>query len=289
MSYTSSYKPLPTFWEDGALRFYKNRSAMVALFVLFLLLLFSFLVPIFSSYTYYTTSLANKNLMPCREHLFGTDELGRSILVRTAFGARISLLIGFSAAFIDMVVGIFYGGFAALRGGKIEQILMRFADILHSLPYLLVVILLTIILEQGILTIILAMACTGWINMARIVRSQIISLQEQDFITAMRTLGASDSRLLFKHLLPNCFGPIATTVTLSIPHAIFTEAFLSFLGLGVRAPVASWGAMVNDALPALTFYPHRLFFPALFISITMLVFNIIGDGLCDAFDPRLRK
>ncbi len=262
---------------------------MGALCILFVILLFAIFTPLLSSHTYYTTSLANKNLPPCLEHLFGTDELGRSLLVRTAWGARISLLIGVSAALIDMVIGVIYGGFAGILGGKTEESMMRFADMLHSLPYLLVVILLTVVMEQGILSIILAMTFTGWINMARIVRGQILSLKEQDFITVMKIFGASKPRILFKHLLPNCFGSIITTVTVSIPSAIFTEAFLSFLGLGVRAPIASWGSMVNDGLSALTFYPHRLFIPALFISITILAFNILGDGLCEAFNPRLRS
>jgi oligopeptide transport system permease protein len=222
-------------------------------------------------------------------HPFGTDELGRSLFVRIWWGARISLFIGITAAIIDMILGVFFGGIAGLAGGKIEEVMMRIADMLHSLPHLLIVILLTVIMKQGIATIIIAMTLTGWINMARIVRAQILSLKELDFIIASKSMGAKRGRILLRHLIPNCFGPIITTMTLTIPQAIFTEAFLSFLGLGVQAPIASWGTMASDGLSALSFYPWRLFFPAAFISITMLAFNLIGDGLRDAFDPRLRQ
>lgn len=278
-----------SYWDDSWKRLKQNRLAMLGFFVLVLLFTFAIIGPSFSSYTYYETNLASKNLPPSWTHPFGTDELGRSLFVRIWWGARISLFIGISAALIDMVFGVFYGGIAALIGGKVEETMMRFADMLHSLPHLLIVILLTVVMEQGITTIIIAMTLTGWINMARIVRAQILSLKEQDFITAARSIGSSKMRILLRHLIPNCFGPIITTMTLTIPHAIFTEAFLSFLGLGVQAPIASWGTMASDGLSALSFYPWRLFFPAAFISLTMLAFNLLGDGLRDAFDPRLRR
>jgi len=277
------------YWEDSWKRLCRNKVAMTGLFILVFLILFAVFGPMFSSYTYYETHLQYKNLSPCKAHFFGTDELGRSIFVRICWGARISLFIGISAALIDMTLGVLYGGFAALWGGKIEEVLMRIADVLSSLPNLLIVILLTVIIDQGVLTIILAMTITGWINMARITRGQILSLKEQEFVAAAISLGVGKTRLLLRHLIPNCFGSIITTVTLTIPYAIFTEAFLSFLGLGVQAPVASWGTMASDGLPALSFYPWRLIFPAFFISITMLAFNLLGDGLRDAFDPRLRK
>ena len=266
-----------------------NKFAMGGLFILCLLVILAIIGPAFSPYAYYETHLSWKNLPPSLEHPFGTDELGRSLFVRIWWGARISLFIGVAAAIIDMIIGVFYGGIAGMIGGKVEEMMMRLLDMLHSLPHLLIVILLTVIMEQGILTILIAMTLTGWINMARIVRAQILSLKEQDFITAARSIGASPMRILIRHLIPNCFGAIITTMTLTIPHAIFTEAFLSFLGLGVQAPIASWGTMASDGLPALSFYPWRLFFPAAFISITMLAFNLLGDGMRDAFDPRLRR
>jgi len=276
------------YWDDSWSRLRQNKLALLGLSILITLILFALIGPSFSPHTYYDTNLPLKNLPPSFTHPFGTDELGRSLFVRIWWGARISLFIGIAAALIDMVIGVFYGGIAGLFGGKIEENMMRAADILYSLPHLLIVILLTVIMEQGILTILIAMTLTGWINMARIVRAQILSLKEYDFVTAAKALGASRMRILLRHLIPNCFGAILTTMTLTIPHAIFTEAFLSFLGLGVQAPIASWGTMASDGLTALSFYPWRLFFPAAFISITMLAFNLLGDGMRDAFDPRLR-
>ena len=279
-----------SYWEDSWRRLRMNKSAMTGLVFLCLLILFSAIGPYFSTLTYYDTNLSLKNTPPgVKGFYFGSDELGRSLFIRSCWGARISLFIGVSAALIDMLIGVFYGGTAALFGKKVDEVMMRIADMLGSLPHLLVVILLSVIMDHGIFSLIIAMTLTGWINMARITRAQIISLKEQDFITAAKSLGATKTRLLLRHLIPNCLGAIITTVTLTIPLAIFTEAFLSFLGLGIQAPFASWGTMASDGLPALSFYPWRLFFPAAFISITMLSFNLLGDGMRDAFDPRLRK
>ena len=254
--------------------------------LLIILIGFALLGPNLSDLTYYETHLSDKNLPPSLVHWFGTDDLGRSLFVRSAWGARISLFIGIAAAVLDMLIGVLYGGCAVIFGGKIDHFLMRLADLLYSLPHLLIVILLTVIMEQGILTLLIAMTMTGWINMARIVRSQMLSLKEQDFVLAAKSLGAGKLRILTHHLIPNCLGTIITTMTLTIPHAIVTEAFLSFLGLGVQAPIASWGTMASDGLSAISFYPWRLFIPAGFISITMLAFNLIGEGMRDLSDPR---
>lgn len=278
-----------TYWEDAWMRLKKNKLALCGLFFLCLLIFLSIIGPYISSYTYYETHLHQKNLKPCKMYWFGTDELGRDLFTRIWWGARISLFVGISAAIIDMIIGVFYGAFAGLWGGKIDEAMMRFADILYSLPYLLIVILLMVVMGPGILTIIIAMTITGWINMSRIVRAQILQLKNQDFILAARSLGAGSCRILIKHLIPNTLGSVITTMTLTIPAAIFTEAFLSFLGLGVQAPIASWGTMASDGLSALRYYPWRLFFPASFISMTMLSFNLLGDGLRDALDPRLRS
>lgn len=277
------------YLKNSWYRLKRNRFALFGLGTLVLLILLATFGPFFSDYAYYETNLTMKNMPPSYRFWFGSDELGRSIFVRVWWGARISLFVGIAAAFIDMLIGIFYGGFAGLFGGKVDEIMMRFADMLGSLPHLLITILLTVVMQQGVWTILLAITLTGWINMARITRAEILSLKEQDFITAAVAMGASKMRILLRHLLPNCFGPIITTVTLTIPHAIFTEAFLSFLGLGVQAPIASWGTMAADGLSALSFYPWRLFFPSVLISITMLAFNLLGDGLRDALDPRLHR
>lgn len=270
-------------------RLSRNKFALTGLATLVILILFATFAPMLANRTYYETNLCLKNMPPSSQFWFGSDELGRSIFVRVWWGARISLFVGITAAFIDMLLGIFYGGFAGLWGGKVDEIMMRLADMLSSLPHLLITILLTVIMQQGVWTILLAITLTGWINMARITRAEVLCLKQQDFITAAVAMGAGKMRILLRHLLPNCFGPIITTMTLTIPHAIFTEAFLSFLGLGVQAPIASWGTMAADGLPALSFYPWRLFFPAAFISTTMLAFNLLGDGLRDALDPRLHQ
>ena len=276
------------FWSESWFRLKLNKASMLGLYILSFLFFMAIVGPFLTPYTYYETHLHLKNLPPSTQFWFGTDELGRDLFTRVWWGARISLLVGIVASFIDLVIGVFYGSLAGSIGGKVEELMMRIADILYSIPYLLVVILLMVVIGSGITTIILALTITGWISMARIVRGQILQLRELDFVKAAQSLGASRVRILIRHLIPNALGPIIVTVTLTIPTAIFAEAFLSFLGLGVQAPIASWGTMANDGLPALRYYPWRLFFPAGFISLTMLSFNLLGDGLRDAFDPRLR-
>lgn len=277
-----------SYWKDAWIRLQANRPALLGLLVLSFLIVSAIIIPFVSGHTYYETHLALKNQPPCGRFWFGTDELGRDLFTRIWWGARISLFVGISAAVIDMAIGVFYGAFAGMIGGRVEEFMMRLSDILYSLPYLLIVILLMVIMKPGVTTIIVALTITGWINMARIVRGQILQIKQNDFVVAAYMLGASKWRILFRHLIPNSIGSIITTMTLTIPAAIFTEAFLSFLGLGVQAPISSWGTMASDGLSALRYYPWRLFFPAVFISITMLAFNLLGDGIRDAFDPRLR-
>ena len=280
--------PSYNYWQESWQRLKSNRIAMVGLCALSFLIFFAIVGPFLTPYTYYETHLHLKNQPPSTQFWFGTDELGRDLFTRVWWGARISLLVGISASLIDLIIGVFYGSLAASLGGKMEELMMRIADILYSIPYLLVVILLMVVIGPGITTIIIALTITGWISMARIVRGQILQLKQFDFIKAAQAMGASRFRILSRHFIPNVIGPIIVTLTLTIPTAIFAEAFLSFLGLGVQAPIASWGTMANDGLPALRYYPWRLFFPAGFISLTMLSFNLLGDGLRDAFDPRLR-
>ena len=283
------YAPSLSYWQDAWQRLKKQKLALFGLVTLILLSFMALVGPFLTPYTYYETHLSLKNSPPSGTFWFGTDELGRDLFTRCWWGARISLFVGISASLIDLIIGVFYGATAALLGGKKEEWMMRFADILYTIPYLLVVILLMVVIGSGVSTIIIALTITGWITMARIVRSQILQIKTQDYVRAATALGATRGRLLVRHLIPNAMGPIIVTLTLTIPSAIFAEAFLSFLGLGVQAPIASWGTMANDGLPALRYYPWRLFFPATFISLTMLSFNLLGDGLRDAFDPRLRK
>ncbi|NMD70792.1 ABC transporter permease [Bacillus sp. DNRA2] len=282
-------KPSLSFWKDVLHRFKKNKLALFGVVILLLLIIMAIFGPYMSGYDYASNDLANKNQAPSGDHWFGTDDLGRDVFTRTWEGARISLFIGIAAALVDLTIGVLWGVIAGYKGGRTDEIMMRLADVLYGIPYLLLVILLMVVLGQSIGTMILAMTITGWINMARIVRGQVLSLKGQEYVLASKTLGAGLSRIMTKHLIPNSMGPILVTMTLTIPSAIFTEAFLSYLGLGLTPPLASWGTMASDALPALKYYPWRLFFPATFICLTIFAFNVIGDGLRDALDPRLRK
>lgn len=278
-----------SYWKDAWLRFKSNRVAYCMLWVLSLIVFFAVIGPFISRYSYTDIHLSLKNTPPCAQFWFGTDELGRDLFTRIWWGARISLFIGISAATIDVALGVIWGSISAYWGGKLDELMMRVCDILHSIPHLLVVILLTVIRGSGICTILIAMTMTGWINMARITRGQVLQLKQNDYIAAARVIGAPTMRIVLRHILPNAVGPIVTMLTLTVPTAIFTEAFLSFLGLGIQAPAASWGVMVNDALSAMRYYPWRLFFPAIMLTSTILCFNLLGNGLRDALDPRLRR
>lgn len=221
---------------------------------------------------------------------FGTDDIGRDLMTRVLYGARISLLVAFIATVVNLFIGIIYGSISGFEGGKVDEVMMRIVDIINSVPLVLYVILLMVWFRGGGLwNIIIALSSVYWVSMARLVRGQILSLKEQEFILSAKVLGVSRSRIILKHLIPNAIGPIIVSMAMMIPSAVFTESFLSFIGLGVSAPMASWGTLANNALSGMTTYPYQLFFPALSIALTMLAFNFIGDGLRDALDPRLRK
>ncbi|WP_210246846.1 ABC transporter permease [Devosia ginsengisoli] len=224
-----------------------------------------------------------------RTYIFGTDQLGRDVLVRQLYGARISLTVAFVATLVNFFIGIFYGGIAGYIGGKTDAIMMRIVEIIATIPLTLYVVLLMVVFDSGLYSIIIAIGSVFWVDMARIVRGQILSLKSQDYVAAARTMGASTTRILTRHLLPNSIGPIIVTLTMLIPSAIFIESFMSFIGLGVTPPLASWGTLTSDAVETMRAYPHQLFFPAAAISLTMFAFNFLGDGLRDALDPRFRK
>lgn len=277
------------YWQDAWIRLKKNKMALLGLIIIVCLIVVAIFGPIFSSHTYDEQNLMMTNSSPSWEHWFGTDNLGRDIFIRVLYGARISLAIGIVASLLNLFIGVIYGGISGFCGGKIDRIMMNIVDILYSVPTLLYVILLMVILKPGLINIFIALGIGYWLQMARIVRGQILSMKEQEFILAARTIGVSKKRILFRHLLPNAMGAIIVTMTLAIPDAIFTEAFLSFIGLGVSAPMASWGVLASEGVNNLRAYPFQLFFPAVAISVTMLAFNFLGDGLRDVLDPKMRR
>ena len=224
-----------------------------------------------------------------RSYLLGTDHLGRDILSRLMYGTRISLMVAFIAALVNMVIGIFYGGISGYLGGRVDAIMMRIVDIISTIPLTLYVILIKVCLDDGLISIIIALSSVYWVDMARVVRGQVLSLKNQEFVMAARTIGSSTRTILTRHLIPNAMGPILVTVTMLIPSAIFMEAFMSFIGIGIAPPLASLGTMCNDATDALRTNPYQLFLPALVICFIMFAFNFVGDGLRDALDPKLKK
>ena len=283
-------RPSLSYWQDAWRRLLKNKLAMAGLIFLIILIFMAIFGPVISPNDFSEQKLVNQNQPPSSTHWFGTDELGRDVFSRTWLGARISLFVGGVAALIDFVIGVIYGGIAGYKGGKADNAMMRFVEILYGLPYLLVVILISVVMGPGLFTIIFALSVTGWVGMARIVRGQVLQIKNYEFVLASKSFGARTSRIIKKNLLPNTMGPIIVQMTLTVPSAIFAEAFLSFLGLGIQPPFASWGSMASDGLSSiLTGHWWRLFFPAFFISLTMFSFNVLGDGLQDALDPRLRR
>ena len=283
-------RPSISYWSDAWRRLKVNKLAMFGLIIIVLLLIMAIIGPYLSGFTYFEQDFSKKNLKPNAEHWFGTDTAGRDLFTRAWYGARISLFIGFMAALIDFLVGVVYGGISAIRGGRADNVMMRIAEVLYAIPYLLVVILVMIAMKRGIWPLIIAMTITGWIPMARLVRGQVLQLKELEFVHAATAMGAKMNWILRKHMIPNTLGPILVNLTLTVPSAIFAEATLSFLGLGVQAPQASWGTLVNDALGSIHIgNSYQLLIPAILISLTMLAFNVFGDGLRDALDPRLRN
>ena len=290
-------RPSVGYWEDAWRRLKSNKVALFSLVMIVIVVLFAFLGPILMEkilgYTYYDTNLQATDLRPSAQHWFGTDNLGRDLFVRVMYGARYSLIIAISAAAINLVIGVLYGGIAGFFGGKVDNIMMRIVDVLYSIPTQIYVIILMATFKKegstGLVTIILAMAISYWVGMARIVRGDILQLKQQEFVLAAKALGASKTRILFRHLIPNCIGSILVTLTLFVPQAIFTEAFLSFIGLGINAPLASLGTLANDASGLLSTSAYQLLFPAAAICIIILAFNLFGDGLTEALDPKNKK
>ena len=278
-----------SFWKDVWRRIKKDKLAMIGLCVVIFITLVAILAPVLTPYSYETQDLYNTNAMPSAEHIFGTDQFGRDVFTRVLYGARISMTVAYVSTVTTLLIGALYGGISGFIGGKVDMVMMRIVEILSGIPSMLYLILFMVKLGPGLHTIILSMSITGWLGMARMVRAQVIGLKNMEYVLAVRTLGVSETKILLKHLIPNSLGVIIVNLTLSVPSAIFNEAFLSFLGLGVSAPTASWGVLANEALSLYMLYPHQLLFPFLAICITIMAFNFLGDGLRDALDPKMRK
>jgi len=275
-----------TFLQDSWGRFKKNRLAFTGLIFIVVMVISAIFIPIFSPFTYEMQNLDLRNAGPSLLHLFGTDKLGRDILVRVMYGARISLSIGFASALINLVIGIVYGGIAGYFGGKIDAVMMRVVDIIYSVPSMLYVILILLVFGNNPLSMIMGISVTAWVQMARQVRTQVMSLKEMEFALAAEVIGASKTRILFKHLIINAIGPIIVCLTMMVPSAIFTEAFLSVVGIGIVPPEASWGSLANEARSLLFSYPIQIIWPTLAICLSILSLNFIGDGIGEAFEAK---
>lgn len=278
-----------TFFQSVKTEFLKNKRAVVGLIILIVIVLMAIFGPLFSQYSYDQQNMSLRNAGPSTAHIFGTDKMGRDIFVRILYGARISLGVGLMAALVNLVIGTLYGGIAGYIGGKIDMIMMRIVDIIYSVPSMLYIVLIMLWLGAGVTSIMIGISITCWIGMARIVRQEVKSLKEQEFTMAAFVLGASSKRILIKHLLINSMGPIIVNVTLQVPQAIFTEAWLSFLGVGISAPKASWGTLCEAARELIQVYPMQTIYPLVAICITIISFNFVGEGLERALDPKRKR
>ena len=281
--------PASSMIADAWARLRKNKAAVVSLGILIVIILLAIFAPVFSKYDFAFTDYSNVYSTPTKEHIFGCDQFGRDLWTRVWMGTRISLMIALVAAVLDLVVGVLYGAVSALLGGRVDALMQRIIEILVGIPSLIIVILFLMAFPAGVGTIIAALSITGWVNMARLVRAEILKLKNQEFVMASHVLGSNNFYIIMKDLIPNTVGIIVIQVMFTIPSAIFTEAFLSFIGIGLAEPQASLGVLINGGYQVLQNYPHVLICPAIVIVLIMVCFSILGDGLRDALDPQMRK
>lgn len=314
-------KPSLNFWQDSWLRVRKNKGAVISLVVLAIMIIMAFVGPMLTPYSYDEQNTKHNNLPPRIQGLedvhwlpfdgtltrrdgstynayevrkvdnyywFGTDNLGRDLFARAWKGTQVSLFIAFMAALIDMLVGVTYGAVSGYLGGRVDSVMQRIIEVIVGIPNLIVVVLMILVLKPGIIPIIIALTITGWTSMARVVRAQVLKFKGQEFVLAAKTLGASNTSIVFKHMIPNMFGVIIINTMFSIPNAIFFEAFLSFIGLGLQEPSASLGTLVNDGFKSMIAFPSQMIIPSIMIALIMVCFNLVADGLRDALDPKMR-
>ena len=282
-------RPHHTLWGDAMIRLRRNRLAIAGGIIILLLTLTTIIYPFFSPYDFARQDLNAVLQNPSWNHLMGTDELGRDVFTRLILGARTSLSVGIFTQLIVIIIGLPIGALGGVTSGRTENLIMRFVDVMYAFPDILLIILLRSILGGSIYMIFLAIGLVAWVNVARLVRGQILSLKQRDFATAARAMGGLSSYITTRHLLPNSLGPVIVVVVFNIPRAIFAEAALSYIGIGVKPPTPSWGAMIRDGYNVIFAAPHLILFPAIAIGILMLSFTFLGDGLRDALDPRLRR
>ncbi len=275
--------------RDAFLRLRKNKLAMLGALFLIVLITLALLTPWIAPYEYQSQNLMLGASPPSAEHWLGTDVLGRDQLTRIMYGSRVSLMVGFVATSVALVIGVFWGAVAGFVGGRVDALMMRIVDVLYALPFTIFIILLTVIFGSSMLLLFLAIGAVEWLTMARIVRGQVLNLKRQEFIEAAVSMGLSRWQIIRRHIIPNVLGPIIIYTTLTIPSVILLESFLSFLGLGVQPPQSSWGSLISAGVASMEEYPWLLLFPGLILSLTLFSLNFVGDGLRDALDPRASK
>lgn len=275
--------------KDALIRLRKNKMAMAGAIMLLLLSIVALLTPWIAPYSYDAQNLNLGASPPSAEHWLGTDVLGRDQLTRIMYGSRISLMVGFIATSVALLIGVLWGAIAGFFGGRVDALLMRTVDALYALPFTIFIILLTVIFGSSMLLLFLAIGAVEWLTMARIVRGQVLSIKQQEFVEAAVSMGLSRWKIIYRYLIPNVLGPVIVYTTLTIPGVILLESFLSFLGLGIQPPQSSWGSLISSGVETMEEYPWLLLFPALVLSLTLFSLNFLGDGLRDALDPRTSK